>query len=74
MRKNHTRKHNKPLSAYDHVYVEIPQCPWLSDMIVDPMKVIYHNRAADPDANISRRIHDVYDLTMFLWQHGIELF
>ena len=74
MRKNHTRKQNNSISSYDHVYVEIPQCPWLADMVVEPMKCVYHNRAADSDANIVKMIRDVTDLTMFLWQNGIDLF
>lgn len=73
MRKNHPHKRNKTLAAYDHVYVEIPQCPWLSDLVVDPLKTVYHNRAADIDANIVRMIRIRSDLDSFLERYGIDL-
>ena len=73
MRKNHLHKRNKTLAAYDHVYVEIPQCLWLSDLVVDPLKTVYHNRAADIDANIVRMIRIRSDLDSFLERYGIDL-
>lgn len=73
MRRNHTRKQNRPLSSYDHVYIDIPQCPWLSDLVVDPLKTVYHNRAADINANIVRMIRIMDDLDSFLDQYRIDL-
>ena len=74
MRKNHPRKSNNPLSAYDHVYIDIPQCNWISDIVVDPIKAVYHNRAAAPGANVVHLIRDVDELDAFMFRFGVELF
>lgn len=72
MRHNNIRKTSK--DRFDHVYIDMPQCTWISDVVVDPLKTVYHNRAADPDANVVRMIRDVDDLGTFMWQFHVELF
>jgi hypothetical protein len=72
MRRNNTKKPSK--DRYDHVYIDMPQCAWLSDIVVDPLKTVYHNRAADHDANVVRIIRDVDDLGAFMWRFNVELF
>ena len=72
MRRNNTKKPGK--DRYDHVYIDMPQCTWISDIVVDPLKTVYHNRAASPDANVVRVIRDVDDLGTFMWQFNVELF
>jgi hypothetical protein len=52
----------------------MPQCTWISDIVVDPLKTVYHNRAASPDANVVRIIRDVDDLGTFMWQFNVDLF
>lgn len=74
MRHNNIRKPSNNLDRYDRVYIDIPQCPWLHSMVVEPLKTIYYNRAADHDANIDRLFRSVYDLELFCVQHRIELF
>lgn len=72
MRRNNTNRPSK--NRFDHVYIDMPQCPWISDVVVDPLKTVYHNRAASPGANVVRIIRDVDDLGAFMWQFNVELF
>ena len=73
MRRNNRQKPSSILDRYDRVYIEIPQCPWLHSMVVEPLKTIYYNRAADPWANIDRMFRSVYDLESFVMRYRIDL-
>lgn len=72
MRRNNTKKPGK--DRYDHVYIEAPQCPWMNSMVADPIKTVFHNRAADPDARIVCMFRNVYDLEEFVLRYRVELF
>lgn len=73
MRHNNRQKASNMLDKYDRVYIEIPQCPWLHSMVVEPMKTIYYNSAADEWANIDRLFKSVWDLEDFVLRYRIEL-
>lgn len=73
MRHNNRQKASNNLDRYDRVYIEIPQCPWLHSMVAEPMKTIFYNTAAYPDANIDRLFKSVWDLESFVLRYGIEL-
>ena len=67
---------SKPMNVYeafDRVGLEIPQLPHIAKLIVAPMKVVFINRAADPDANIDRMFRSVEDFTDFCDEYWIEL-
>lgn len=74
MRRNNSRKPSNNLERYDKVYIEIQQCPWLHSMVAEPLKTIFYNTAAYPDANIDRMFRNVYDLERFVVQYRVELF
>ena len=74
MRHNNRTKPSSTLAHYDKVYVDIPNCPWLHSMVVEPLKTIYYNTTADHSANVDRLFRNVYDFEWFVVQHRIELF
>jgi hypothetical protein len=74
MRHNNHTKPSNILDRYDRVYIDIPQCRWLRSMVVEPLKTIYYNAAADRSANIDRLFHNVHDFEWFVMQYKIELF
>lgn len=59
--------------AFDRVGLEIPQLPQIAKLVVTPMKVIFVNQCADPDANIDRMFRSVEDFTDFCDRYWIEL-
>ena len=73
MRHNNRNKPSRILARYDRVYIDIPQCPWLKRMVVEPLKTIYYNTASDPYANVDRLFKNVYDLERFVVVNRIEL-
>ena len=73
MRRNNRQKSSNMLDHYDRVYIDIPQCPWLKRMVVEPLKTIYYNTASDPYANVDRLFKNVYDLERFVVVNRIEL-
>lgn len=73
MRHNNRNKPSSILARYDRVYIDIPQCPWLKRMVVEPLKTIYYNTASDPYANVDRLFKNVYDLERFAVVNRIEL-
>lgn len=73
MRHNNRQKVSNMLDKYDRVYIEVSQCPWLRSMVVEPMKTIYYNSAADEWANIDRLFKSVWDLEDFVLRYRIEL-
>ena len=74
MRHNNRTKPSNILAHYDKVYVDIPNCPWLHSMVVEPLKTIYYNAAADHSANIDKLFRNVYEFEWFVVQNRIELF
>ena len=74
MRHNNHTKPSNILAHYDKVYVDIPNCPWLHSMVVEPLKTIYYNAASDHNANIDKLFRNVYEFEWFVVQNRIELF
>ena len=74
MRRNNTQRPSSRMDRFDHVYIDIPQYAWLRSMVAEPLKTVYHNRAAEPYANIDQMFRNVDALENFVSRHGIELF
>lgn len=74
MRHNNRHKASNVLDRYDRVYIDISQCPWLHSMVVEPLKTIYYNSAADSNANIDRLFKNVWDLEVFCATYRVVLF
>lgn len=71
-------RHNNRIhmDRYDRVYLDIPQCPWLRSIVAEPLKTIYYNSAARPDANIDKLFNGkngVWDMEVFFAANGISL-
>ena len=73
MNRNRIGKAINVYEAFDRVGLEIPQLPHIAKLVVSPIKVVFINRAADPDANIDRLFRSVEDFTDFCDQYWIEL-
>ena len=71
MRRNNTTKSSNTISNFNKVYADIPQCPWMHSVVVMPLKTIYYNVSADPDAHIDRLIRTVPDLENFIMRYGV---
>lgn len=74
MRRNNHNRPSNTIDRYDRVYIDMVQCPWLHSMVCEPLKTVYYNTAAYPDANIDRMFRNVYDLERFVVQYRVELF
>ena len=68
MRKNHPpRRDSKPnLQLFDVEYIDLPERDTVPRMYVLPMKTLYINTAARPDANVDRIFRDVWAFADFI--------
>lgn len=73
MRRNYPANSTTRYRNWDRVYVDLPQCPLYSRLVVSPMKAIFINRCADRDKNIDRMFRSVEDFTDFCDQYWIDL-
>ena len=68
MRRNHPRhRDNRPnLQLFDVEYIDLPERCSTHRIVVLPMKTIYYNIAARPDANLDRVFTDVWAFAEFI--------
>lgn len=69
MRKNHNQHPSRPsneLDNYDREYIDMPERSEVCSVVVRPLKVIYINMSAAPDANIVKVCNTVEQLVDFL--------
>lgn len=59
--KSPIRRPRPILDSYDTDYIELPQHPEIERIVVEPLKTIYTNLSAAPDANIIRVVRNMDD-------------
>lgn len=75
MRHNYPRRrdNNPNIKLFDVEYIDLPERASTHRIIVLPMKTIYYNIAARPDANLDRVFSDVNQFADFLDRCGLCL-
>ena len=75
MRRNHPRRnsHTPNLQLFDVEYIDLPERSSTHRIVVLPMKTIFYNIAARPDANLDRVFTDVNQFADFLERCGVYL-
>ncbi len=55
-------RHSRPiLDNYDTDYIELSQHPEIERIVVEPLKTIFTNLSAAPDANVTRVVRNLDD-------------